>query len=471
VKVIAIDGPAGSGKSTVARRLAARLGLDYLDTGAMYRAVTFAALRRGIDPAEAGPVADLARTVELEVAADSVRVDEVDATIEIRGPEVSRAVSLVAANPDVRTELVRRQREWATERGGGVLEGRDIGTVGFPDAVLKVYLTARPEVRAERRAAEVTDLDYETVAADMARRDALDQGRASDPLRLADGALEVDTSDLGVDEIVERLAGMVDDDAAGPAPDAPSGEPATGAAGSPPGDPVLAKTDELRAPAVQVHPPTSLERVSYGLIRGAFFGLAKAYFRLEIHGAENVPAHGPFVLAPVHRSNLDFILVSTVRRPRMRYMGKASIWKSKALGRFVSMLGAFPVHRGTADRESLRTCLEVIENGEPIVMFPEGTRREGPTVDDLFDGPAYVAARAGVPLVPVGIGGSDIAMPVGARFIKPRKIVLVVGEPIEPPVGDGTGRVKRRVVREMTASLQTEVQRLYDAAQRLAGAS
>jgi 1-acyl-sn-glycerol-3-phosphate acyltransferase len=220
-----------------------------------------------------------------------------------------------------------------------------------------------------------------------------------------------------------------------------------------------------------VHPPTSLERVSYGLIRGAFFGLAKAYFRLEIHGAENVPAHGPFVLAPVHRSNLDFILVSTVRRPRMRYMGKASIWKSKALGRFVSMLGAFPVHRGTADRESLRTCLEVIENGEPIVMFPEGTRREGPTVDDLFDGPAYVAARAGVPLVPVGIGGSDIAMPVGARFIKPRKIVLVVGEPIEPPVGDGTGRVKRRVVREMTASLQTEVQRLYDAAQRLAGAS
>ena len=153
MKVIAIDGPAGSGKSTVARRLAARLGLDYLDTGAMYRAVTFAALRRGIDPAEPGPVADLARTVELEVAADSVRVDEVDATIEIRGPEVSRAVSLVAANADVRTELVRRQREWATKRGGGVLEGRDIGTVVFPDPVLKVSLTARPEAPAERRAA------------------------------------------------------------------------------------------------------------------------------------------------------------------------------------------------------------------------------------------------------------------------------------------------------------------------------
>jgi cytidylate kinase len=211
VKVIAIDGPAGSGKSTVARRLAARLGLDYLDTGAMYRAVTFAALRRGIDPADAAPVAELARRVDLEVAADHVRVDGVDATIEIRGPEVSRAVSLVAANSGVRTELVRRQREWAHERSGGVLEGRDIGTVVFPDAVLKVYLTANPAVRAERRAAEVTGLDYETVAADMARRDALDQGRAADPLRVADDAIELDTSDMTVDEIVADLAGRLGD--------------------------------------------------------------------------------------------------------------------------------------------------------------------------------------------------------------------------------------------------------------------
>ena len=211
MKVIAIDGPAGSGKSTVARRLADRLGLEYLDTGAMYRAVTFAALRRGIDPADTEPVENLARVVEMEVTAERVMVDGADATIEIRGPEVTRAVSLVAANPGVRTELVRRQREWTHARGGGVLEGRDIGTVVFPDAVLKVYLSARPDVRAERRAAEVTGLDYETVAADMARRDALDQGRETDPLRRADGALELDTSDMSVDEIVDSLAGRIGD--------------------------------------------------------------------------------------------------------------------------------------------------------------------------------------------------------------------------------------------------------------------
>lgn len=207
--VIAIDGPAGSGKSTVGRRLAAQLGLDYLDTGAMYRGVTFAALRRNIDPADADVVARLAEQVELELHEGTLTVDGVDATIEIRGPEVTRAVSLVAANPAVRKELVRRQREWAEARGGGVLEGRDIGSVVFPDAVLKVYLTASPEVRAERRSKEVTDLDYATVAADIARRDAADQGRDDSPLAQAEGALVVDTSHRDVDEIVADLVSRV----------------------------------------------------------------------------------------------------------------------------------------------------------------------------------------------------------------------------------------------------------------------
>lgn len=206
MRVIAIDGPAGSGKSTVAKALSARVGLPYLDTGAMYRSVTFAAMRRGIDPDDVEPVAHLARDVELEIGEDgTVLVDGADATIEIRGPEVTRAVSVVAANPGVREEMRDRQRRWADEHGGGVMEGRDIGTVVFPDAVLKVYLDARPEVRAARRSKEVTDLEYEVVAADLARRDALDQGRDDSPLREAGDAFVVDTSDLGIDEIVETI--------------------------------------------------------------------------------------------------------------------------------------------------------------------------------------------------------------------------------------------------------------------------
>lgn len=208
--VVAIDGPAGSGKSTVARKLAEALGLDYLDTGAMYRSVTFAALANGVDPEDDDKVALLAREVRIDLRPDgSVLVDGVDATTQIRGPEVSRSVSAVAANQEVRAELVSRQREWARRRGGGVLEGRDIGTVVFPSARLKVYLTAQPEVRAARRAREVTDLDYDSVAADLARRDEYDSTRRHDPLREADDALIVDTSELTIDQVVELLVERV----------------------------------------------------------------------------------------------------------------------------------------------------------------------------------------------------------------------------------------------------------------------
>ena len=205
MRVIAIDGPAGSGKSTVARKLAERLDLEYLDTGAMYRAVAFAALRRGIDPADEATVARMVADLELEVGPDLVRVDDVDASIEIRGPEVTRAVSIVAANSAVRKEMRDRQRAWAEARGGGVMEGRDIGTVVFPDADLKVYLTASPELRAARRSKEVADLDYETVASDLARRDALDQGRDDSPRREAPDSIIIDTSDLEADEVLEML--------------------------------------------------------------------------------------------------------------------------------------------------------------------------------------------------------------------------------------------------------------------------
>jgi cytidylate kinase len=210
MRVIAIDGPAGSGKSTVARRLAERLGLDYLDTGAMYRAVAFDALRCNVDPEDADKVAGLAREIELDVSDGKVVVDGTDATVEIRGPEVTRAVSIVAANPGVREEMRRRQRAWVAKHDGGVIEGRDIGTVVFPDADLKVYLTAAPETRARRRAMEVTDLDYETVAADLARRDALDQGRDDSPLAEAGDAVSVDTTDRSVDDVVDELLERLD---------------------------------------------------------------------------------------------------------------------------------------------------------------------------------------------------------------------------------------------------------------------
>lgn len=217
MRVIAIDGPSGSGKSTVAKAVAAELGLAYLDTGAMYRSVAFAAMRRNIDPDDVDTVAELARQLDLEVG-ERVAVDGVDATIEIRSPEVTRAVSTVAANPRVRSEMVIRQREWVEAHQGGVVEGRDIGTVVFPNADLKVYLTAEDSERADRRSKEMLDLRYDQVAADMARRDHIDSTRAASPLVVADDAVRVDTTGRTIEDVIAEvleLASRAESGAAG----------------------------------------------------------------------------------------------------------------------------------------------------------------------------------------------------------------------------------------------------------------
>jgi 1-acyl-sn-glycerol-3-phosphate acyltransferase len=221
--------------------------------------------------------------------------------------------------------------------------------------------------------------------------------------------------------------------------------------------------------AADVTPPASkpfgpAARALYAFIRSLIFGFAKLFGRIDVHGTEHVPS-GAFVLAPVHRSNIDFALASLVTKRRLRYMAKDSVWKLKPVGALVSFLGGFPVRRGAADREALRTCVEVIEAGEPLVMFPEGTRRSGAVVDELFDGPAYVAAKTQVPLLPVGIGGSEAMMPKGSKMVKPTKLVLVIGEPIDPPAPSESGRVSRRAVKQLTDQLRADVQKLFDDAQ------
>lgn len=211
------------------------------------------------------------------------------------------------------------------------------------------------------------------------------------------------------------------------------------------------------------------QRIVYRFFWWVTFIVARVWCRLTLEGTANLPTSGAYVVAPVHRSYIDTPLVGVVTKRRMRYMGKAELWNKKFNALFLSTMGGFPVARGTADREALKACQRVLERGEPLVMFPEGTRQSGPAVEHLFDGPCFVAARTGVPVVPVGIAGSAAAMPPHAKMLWPKKLVMIVGQPVDPPAPTKGGRVSRRAVSEMTEQLRTELQKVYDVAQARLG--
>ena len=212
---ITLDGPSGTGKSSVARAVAARLGAAYLDTGAMYRAATVAVLDAGIDPTDAEAVARVVAGATIEVGTTAgtelVRVDGVDVAVRIRGAEVTRHVSAVSAVPAVRRQLVDQQRQLVGAAEAVVVEGRDIGTVVLPDATVKIYLTAAPEARAQRRADQlgITDpAEVAALAADLRRRDEFDSSRADSPLRPAADAVVVDSTDLVQEQTVDRVVDL-----------------------------------------------------------------------------------------------------------------------------------------------------------------------------------------------------------------------------------------------------------------------
>ncbi len=207
-----------------------------------------------------------------------------------------------------------------------------------------------------------------------------------------------------------------------------------------------------------------LSKANYQFWKFVITGTLRAMTRMRVEGRENVPRVGGFVLAPIHRSAVDTPIAAVVSRRRMRYMAKDSIWKHRFVGWLISSVGGFPVSRGTADLEALRRCFLLLGEGEPLVMFPEGERKSGPIVQPLFEGAAYVAVRANVPIIPVGIGGSERVMPKGSRMIYPRRVLVVIGKPIYPVV-PAKGRIPRTEVRRLTAELHDELQRLFDSAQ------
>ena len=199
--------------------------------------------------------------------------------------------------------------------------------------------------------------------------------------------------------------------------------------------------------------------LTYRGVAGLLRLLARMLFRPDVIGATNIPLEGPVLIAPIHRSNVDFALTLFMSPRKVFFMAKDSLFSVPLLGSLVTHLGAFPVKRGSADRESMSLAEDVLRQGHALVLFPEGTRKEGYNVAPLLDGAMFVASRTGAVVVPVGIGGSDRAMPVGAKFPRPSKIRIVVGHPIAPPTSEG--RVSRSQVTQKSEELRAALEALY----------
>jgi 1-acyl-sn-glycerol-3-phosphate acyltransferase len=209
--------------------------------------------------------------------------------------------------------------------------------------------------------------------------------------------------------------------------------------------------------------------VPYRIMRRIFTLLMWLLFRPKVVGRQYVSASGPVILAPVHRSFADFGFTAFCTKRKLFFMTKDSMWERKWLGRLLLYVGAFPVHRESADREALQRAEEVLKRGEVLVLFPEGTRRAGPVIEDLMEGAAFLSARTGAPIVPIGIGGSDLAMPKGKTIPKPLTIEVVIGPAIPPPARTGGGRVSRSSVHAATADLVVKLQDVYDQARAKTG--
>jgi 1-acyl-sn-glycerol-3-phosphate acyltransferase len=215
------------------------------------------------------------------------------------------------------------------------------------------------------------------------------------------------------------------------------------------------------------HRPDLGKRIFYRVARAVTLTPFKAIFLVRVRGRSRVPRAGAFVVAPTHRSLMDIFFTGYITRRRIRFMAKQELYENRFLAWLFTALGGFPVERGSADRSALRAAQGALEAGEPVAIFPEGTRRHGREVVDLFDGGAYLAARLGVPIVPVGIGGSEQILASGKTLPRPHRVGIVVGDPIHPPQHE-SGRVRRQEVATTTEKVRVELQACFDEALALA---
>jgi cytidylate kinase len=374
--IITIDGPAASGKSTVARLLAERLGASFLDTGAMYRIVTLAAMRTGVNMSDEDELLDVLNNRKFQFVAKknqmAVSIDGVDVTDEIRQPEVTANARHIADAPKVREKLVNMQRQFAAGEDKIVTEGRDQGTVAFPEADIKFYLTAQASERARRRAkdqGQTTKEEIEQIRKDIEERDKSDQNRTVGPMKPADDAIVIDTTDLSIEEVVEKLLGYIE-------------------------------SRTMRQPKM----------IWFRVARWFCKVFCRIFFKLHIAGRENVPEQGPLVLICNHQSFLDPVLCGIfVKRP-LYFLARDSLFRG-LFGWLIASVNTIPVKRGTADLAAMKTIISKLKQGNAVCLFPEATRTSDGKITAFKPGFGLLCRRGGAAVVPVLIDGTFEAWP------------------------------------------------------------
>jgi len=393
--VVAIDGPAGAGKSATARGVAQRLGLRHVDSGAMYRAVGWWATTRGVPLDSEAALLQLLDGSRIEMRPAGLTIDGQPVEDHIRTAEAGAGASKVAVHPGVRARLVRLQRSVAVAPGV-VMEGRDIGTVVFPNADLKVFLTASVEARARRRFDELKSrgesADLGSIEAAIRERDQRDSGRESSPMVSAPDAYPLDTTDLTLDQQVDLAARWAE----------------------------LARRGEGRM------------RVFHFLSREVVVNFARLFLRHRVVGREHIPRKGPVILACNHISFWDPPLVGAWVNRNLHYLAKVELFQNRVFGAMLTAYNCIPIQRGPQARSALRGADGVLDRGGAVLIFPEGTRSKSGSLLPPRAGISHLAAVSRTPVVPACITGSN---QIRRSMLRQVEIRLSFGAPMMPPLG------------------------------------
>lgn len=403
--VVAIDGPAGSGKGTITSIIAKKMGLNSIDTGAMYRSVTLACIRNDVDVNDIEKVKEILENINIELIKEKdnliVKLNGEDVSKEIRENSVNKLVSSVSSIKDVRDKLVELQRKMA-ESQDIIMEGRDITTVVFPNADVKIYLDADLEERARRRYAQNQEKNiestYEEVLEDMRKRDESDRNKEYGALKKADDAILVDSTNLTQAQVVKKIEKIIKKQK---------------------------KVNKLEPKIYWERPETKWKLFVRKVTKGFLRTLYKIAYRMEITGEENktkAGEKGGFIICANHVNFLDAVAVVVFSKEKIRFIGKYDLARIGIIRWLAHLFDVIPIKRNTQDMEAMKRSLKALKNGEILGIFPEGTRRGMAKNQKVKNGAAFMAIRAGVPVVPVGISGSF--KPFG-------KVKIKYGEPID----------------------------------------